>query len=47
MKITIKKSALVSIAVSLALVGTSAFAKISSEQAARLSNDLTPMGAER
>jgi len=47
MKITIKKSALVSIAVSLALVGTSAFAKISSEQAARLSKDLTPMGAER
>ncbi|MFT5755647.1 MAG: hypothetical protein ACI9LM_000358 [Alteromonadaceae bacterium] len=47
MKKTIKKTALLSIAVSLSLVGTSAIAKISAEQAARLSKDLTPVGAER
>jgi len=47
MKKIIKKSALVSIAVSLALVGTNAVAKISTEQAAQLNNSLTPVGAER
>jgi len=47
MKKIIKKMTLVSIAVSLTLVGTSASAKISAEQAARLSKDLTPVGAVR
>jgi len=47
MKKIIRKMTLVSIAVSLTLVGTSASAKISVEQAARLSKDLTPVGAVR
>jgi len=47
MKKIIKKMTLVSIAVSLTLVGTSASAKISAEQAARLNKDLTPVGAVR
>ncbi len=47
MKKTNKKAALLSIAVAFALAGTGASAKVSSEQAARLSKDLTPLGAER
>ncbi len=46
MKTTIKKLPLISLAVSVALTGT-ALAKISAEQATKLSGELTPMGAER
>ncbi len=47
MKNIIKKTTLVSLAVSLVLTGGSAMAKVSSEEAKKLGNELTPMGAER
>jgi len=46
-KSSIKKVTFMSVAVSLALLGGSAFAKVTPEQAATLEKQLTPMGAVR
>ncbi len=42
-----KKSTLLSLAVSLAVSSTAVFAKVSSDEAAKLESELTPMGAVR
>ena len=47
MKISIKKLTLASVAVSLALVSTVTLAKVSPTEVAKLSNELTPIGAVR
>jgi hypothetical protein len=47
MKKSLKKLTLASVAVSLAIVSTATLAKVSSAEVAKLSKELTPMGAER
>jgi hypothetical protein len=47
MKISLKKLTLASVAVSLAIVSTAAFAKVSPTEVAKLNTELTPMGAVR
>ena len=42
-----KKITLLSLAVSAAFASGAALAKVSAEQVAKLSNELTPLGAER
>jgi len=47
MKKSLKKLTLASVAVSLAIVSTATFAKVSSTEVAKLNKELTPMGAVR
>ncbi|NQZ88225.1 MAG: DUF1329 domain-containing protein [Saccharospirillaceae bacterium] len=47
MKKSLKKLTLASVAVSLAIVSTATFAKVSPAEVAKLNNELTPMGAVR